>query len=325
MLRSRRAFLQAVASAAAGPVITGIARAQIYPARAVQMLVPFAPGGGNDLAARLIGPWLSERLGQQFITINRPGAGSNVGTEAVVRANPDGYTLLVFDPSAAINATLYDKLDFVFLRDIAPIALLMRTPIVMVVNPTVPAKTVPEFIAYAKANPGKINMGSGGIGSTPHVSGELFNMMTGVKLVHVPYRGSGPARADLIAGHVQVMFDPIAQALEYVKGGQLRALAVCTKTRIEVLPEVPALAEFVAGYASDTWYGVGAPKDTPPEIIQTLNKEINAGLLDPKIKARLAELGGIVQTGSPADFGRILADETEKWAKVVKFSGAKAD
>jgi tripartite-type tricarboxylate transporter receptor subunit TctC len=325
MLRSRRAFLQAVASAAAGPVITGIARAQIYPARAVQMLVPFAPGGGNDLAARLIGPWLSERLGQQFITVNRPGAGSNVGTEAVVRANPDGYTLLVFDPSAAINATLYDKLDFVFLRDIAPIALLMRTPIVMVVNPAVPAKTVPEFIAYAKANPGKINMGSGGIGSTPHVSGELFNMMTGVKLVHVPYRGSGPARADLIAGHVQVMFDPIAQALEYVKGGQLRALAVCTKTRIEVLPEVPALAEFVAGYASDTWYGVGAPKDTPPEIIQTLNKEINAGLLDPKIKARLAELGGIVQTGSPADFGRILADETEKWAKVVKFSGAKAD
>jgi tripartite-type tricarboxylate transporter receptor subunit TctC len=294
-------------------------------ARTVQMLVPYAPGGGTDLAARLIGQWLSDRLGQQFITINKPGAGSNVATEAVVRANPDGYTLLVFDPSAAINATLYNKLDFVFLRDVAPIALLVRTPLIMVVNPAVPAKTVPEFITYAKANPGKINVGSGGIGTTPHVSGELFNMMTGVKLVHVPYRGAGPARADLIAGQVQVMFDAMVQALEYVKGGQLRALAVCTPTRAEVLPEVPALAEFVPGYASDTWYGAGAPKNTPPEIIQTLNKEINAGLTDAKLKARLAELGGTVHTGSPADFGRFLADETEKWGKVVKFSGAKAD
>jgi tripartite-type tricarboxylate transporter receptor subunit TctC len=325
MVISRRIFLHLAAGAPTGTAITRTAWAQTYPARSVQMLVPYAPGGGTDLAARLIGQWLSERLGQQFITVNKPGAGSNVATEAVVRANPDGYTLLVFDPSAAINATLYDKLDFVFLRDIAPIALLVRTPIIMAVNPTVPAKTVPEFIAYAEANPGKINMGSGGIGTTPHVSGELFNMMTGVKLVHVPYRGSGPARTDLIAGQVQVMFDPIAQSLEYVKGGQLRALAVCTPTRVEALPDVPALSEFVPGYASDTWYGMGAPKNTPPEIIQTLNKEINAGLVDPKLKARLAELGGTVHPGSPADFGRFLADETEKWGKIVKFSGAKAD
>ena len=325
MALSRRKFLHFVACASAGSAITNTAWAQTYPARAVQMLVPFAPGGGTDLAARLIGQWLSEQLGQQFITINRPGAGSNVATEAVVRASSDGYTLLVFDPSAAINATLYDKLNFAFLRDIAPIALLMRTPILMVVNPAVPAKTVPEFIAYAKANPGKINMGSGGIGTTPHVSGELFNMMTGVKLVHVPYRGSGPARTDLIGGQIQVMFDPIAQALEYVRGGQLRALAICTTTRAEVLPDLPTVSEFVSGYASDTWYGVGAPRGTPPEIIQTLNREINAGLLDPKIKARLADLGGTVLAGSPADFGKLLAEETEKWGKVVKFSGTKAD
>ncbi|HMK81004.1 MAG TPA: tripartite tricarboxylate transporter substrate binding protein [Xanthobacteraceae bacterium] len=325
MAMSRRDFVRLAAGASAAPAFVRRASAQAYPARTVQMLVPYAPGGGTDLAARLIGQWLSERLGQQFIVINRPGAGSNVGTEAVVRARPDGYTLLVFDPSAAINATLYDRLDFVFLRDIAPVALLVRTPLIMVVNPAVPATTVPAFVAYAKANPGKINMGSGGIGTTPHVSGELFNMMAGVKLVHVPYRGSGPARTDLIAGQVQVMFDAIAQALEYVKGGQLRALAVCTPTRAEVLPDVPAIAEFVPGYASDTWYGVGAPKGTAPEIIETLNREINAGLADPRIKARLAELGGTVVTGSPAEFGKLLADETEKWGKVVKFSGVKAD
>jgi tripartite-type tricarboxylate transporter receptor subunit TctC len=325
MTISRRMVLHLAAAASTWPALARTASAETYPARPVQLLVPYAPGGGTDLAARLIGQWLSERLGQQFIVVNRPGAGSNVGTEVVVRANPDGYTLLVFDPSGAINATLYDKLDFVFLRDIAPIALLVRTPIIMVVNPAVPAKTVPEFIAYAKANPGKINMGSGGIGTTPHVSGELFNMMTGVKLLHVPYRGSGPARTDLIAGQLQVMFDPMAQAVEYVKGGQLRALAVCTPTRAEVLPDVPALGEFVPGYASDTWYGVGAPKGTPPEIIQTLNKAINAGLVDPKIKARLADLGGTVVVGSPADFATLLTEETEKWGKVVKFSGARAD
>jgi tripartite-type tricarboxylate transporter receptor subunit TctC len=325
MAISRRIFLHVAAGAFTGTAILHPAWAQTYPARTVQMLVPFAPGGGTDLAARLIGQWLSERLGQQFIVINRPGAGSNVATEAVVRAGADGYTLLVFDPSAAINATLYDKLDFVFLRDIAPIAILMRTPLIMVVNPAVPAKTVPEFIAYAKANPGKITMGSGGVGTTPHVSGELFNMMTGVKLVHVPYRGSGPARTDLIAGQVQMMFDTMAPAIEYVRGGQLRALAVCTATRAEVLPAVPTVGEFVPGYTADTWYGVGAPKGTPSEIIQTLNKEINAGLLDPKIKARVADLGGTVLPGSPADFGKLLAEETEKWGKVVKFSGAKAD
>jgi tripartite-type tricarboxylate transporter receptor subunit TctC len=324
MILPRRTFLYLSAGTVAVSATIGSTRAQTYPARTVQMLVPFAPGGGTDLAARLIGQWLSERLGQQFIVINRPGAGSNVGTEAVVRANPDGYTLLVFDPSAAINATLYDKLDFVFLRDIAPVALLVRTPLIMVVNPAVPAKTVPEFIAYAKANPGKISMGSGGIGTTPQVSGELFNMMTGIKLVHVPYRGSGPARTDLIAGQIQVMFDT-AQAIEYVKGGQLRALAVCTATRIEVLPDIPTVGEFVPGYAADTWYGVGTPKSTPREIIDRLNREINAGLTDPKIKARLAELGGTVRIGSPADFGRLLVEETEKWGKVVKFSGTKAD
>jgi tripartite-type tricarboxylate transporter receptor subunit TctC len=325
MVISRRIFLHLAAGASTGSAITRIASAQTYPARSVQMLVPFAPGGGTDLAARLIAQWLSERLGQQFIVINRPGAGSNVATEGVVRASPDGYTLLVFDPSAAINATLYNKLDFVFLRDIAPIALLMRTPLIMVVNPAVPTKTVPEFITYAKANPGKINMGSGGIGTTPHVSGELFNMMTGVKLVHVPYRGSGPARTDLIAGQIQVMFDTMAPAIEYVRSGQLRPLAVCTTTHAEVLPAVPTVGEFVPGYAADTWYGVGAPIGTPPEIIQTLNKEINAGLLDPKIKARLADLGGTVLAGSPADFGKLLVEETEKWGKVVTFSGAKAD
>ena len=325
MMLSRRRFVHLSAGALAAPAIVRTARAEAYPSRPVQMLVPFAPGGGTDLLARLFAPWLSERLGGQFVVLNRPGAASNIATEVVVKSEPDGYTLLAFDPSAAINATLYRKLGFVFLRDIAPIALLMRSPIILVVNPALPVKTVPEFIAYAKARPGKINMGSGGIGSTPHVSGELFKLMTGVDLVHVPYRGSGPARADLIAGQIDVMFDPMTQAIEFVKGGQLRALAVCSEARVEVLPAVPTVAEFVPGYASDTWYGVGAPKSTPPDIIDKLNQGINAGLDDARMKARLADIGGSVMRNSPGDFARFLADETEKWGKVVKFSGAKAE
>jgi tripartite-type tricarboxylate transporter receptor subunit TctC len=325
MTLSRRAVLQLAAGAAALAAAPRSARAQAYPGRPVRLIVPYPPGGGTDLAARLIGQWLSERLGQQFVIVNRSGAASNIATEVVVRAAPDGYTLLAFDPSAAINATLYDKLDFVFVRDIAPIALLMRTSILMVVHPAVPVRTVPEFIAYGKANPGKINMASGGNGTTPHVCGELFKMMAGVDLVHVPYRGAGPARTDLLAGQVQVMFDPIAQSIEYVKAGQLRALAVTTATRSDVLPELPTVADFVPGFAADTWYGVGAPRSTPADIVGKLNREINAGLAEPSMKARLADLGGTVILGSPADFGRLIADETEKWAKVVKFSGAKAD
>src|SRR5262245_5789832 len=272
-----------------------------------------------------MGQWLSERFGHQFVIENRPGAGSNIGTEVVVKATPDGYTLLVCDAAAAINATLYDKLSFNFLRDIAPVAGIIRTPLVMVVHPSFPAKSVPEFIAYAQANPGKVNMASGGNGTTPHVSGELFKMMTSVNLVHVPYRGAGPARTELLGGQVQVMFDTMVQSVGYIKAGQLRALAVAIAARSEVLPDLPTVAEFVPGYAADNWYGVGAPKNTPVEIVDKLSKEINAGLADPKIKARLADLGGMVLGGSPVDFRKHIADETEKWGKVVKFSGAKVD
>ena len=321
----RRTFLQCAAGAATLAAAPRVARAEAYPARPVRMIVPFAPGGGTDLCAHLMAEWLAQRLGQQFLVINRTGAGSNVGTDSVVKAAPDGYTLLAFDPSAAINATLYDNLDFVFVRDIAAVALIVRTPILMVVHPSVPAQTVPEFIAYAKANPGKINMSSGGIGTTPHVCGELFKMMAGVALTHVPYRGSGPARVDLLAGQVQVMFDPIAQSIGFVKSGQLRALAVTSAQRADVLPDVPTIGEFVPGYAADTWYGIGAPRDTPVEIVDKLNREINAGLADPRLTARMADLGGTVATASPADFARLLVDETEKWGKVVKFSGAKAE
>jgi tripartite-type tricarboxylate transporter receptor subunit TctC len=325
MLLPRRAVLRLAAGAAAFGAVAHSARALAYPTRPVRVIVPFAPGGGTDFCAHLMGEWLSQRLGQQFFIVNRTGAGSNVGTDAVVKAAPDGYTLLAFDPSAAINATLYANLDFVFVRDIVPIALIVRTPILMVVNPDVPAKTVPEFIAYAKANPGRINMSSGGVGTTPHVSGELFKMMTGVRLTHVPYRGSGPARVDLLGGQVQVMFDPIAQSIGHVKAGQLRALAVASATRSEVLPDLPTIAEFVPGYAADTWYGIGAPANTPADIVDTLNREINAGLADSRISARLAELGGTVITGSAADFGRLIVEETGKWAKVVKFAGIKAE
>jgi tripartite-type tricarboxylate transporter receptor subunit TctC len=321
----RRAVLRLAVGAASVAAAPRFACAEAYPTRPVRLIVPFAPGGGTDLCAHLLGEWLAQRLGQPFLVINRTGAASNVGTDVVVKAAPDGYTLLAFDPSAAINATLYDNIGFVFVRDIAPVALIMRTPILMAVHPSVPARTVAEFIAYAKANPNRINMSSGGVGSTPHVSGELFKMMTGTQLVHVPYRGSGPARIDLLGGQVQLMFDPIASSIGHVKAGQLRALAVASATRSEVLPDVPTIAETVPGYESDTWYGIGAPAGTPPEIVERLNREINAGLADPALKARLAELGGTIVTGSPDDFRRLIVAETAKWGKVVKFAGIKAE
>jgi len=291
----------------------------------VRIVVGFPPGGPTDTAARLIGQSLSERLGQQFVIENRPGAGSNIGTEAVVRAPPDGHTLLLAASANAINATLYDKLSFNFIRDIAPVAAINREPLVMLVNPSFPAKTVPEFIAYAKANPGKINFASGGNGTPPHVSGELFKMMTGVNLVHVPYRGGGPALTDLLGGQVQAMFVAISASIEYVRAGNLRPLAVTTASRSDALPDIATVGDFIPGYEASTWSGIGAPKGTPAEIIDKLNKEINAGLVDPKVKARLANMGSTALPGSPADFGKLIAEETEKWAKVVKFSGAKPD
>ena len=291
----------------------------------MRLIVGFPPGGVADILARLIGQWLSERLGQPFVIENRPGAGGNIATEAVVRASPDGYTLLMVSIPHAINAALYDKLNFNFIRDIVPAASIMRAPGVMVVNPSVPANTVPEFIAHVKANPGKINMASAGNGTTGHVFGELFKFMTGVNMVHVPYRGGAPAITDLLGGQVQVYFGPIAESVEHIRAGRLRPLAVTSAVRLEVLPDIPAVAEFVPGYEASGWHGIGAPANTPREIIETLSKEINAALADPKMKARLADLGGTVLAGSPADFGKLIADETEKWAKVVKFSGLKPE
>jgi tripartite-type tricarboxylate transporter receptor subunit TctC len=321
----RRQFLHLAAGAAALPALSRIACAQAYPSRPVRIIAPTAPGGAPDILARLIGPWLSGRFGQQFVVENRPGGGSNIGTEAVVRASPDGYTLLVVSSANAINATLYDKLNFVFLRDIAPVAGIISLPFVMVVNPSVPAKTVPEFIAYAKANPGKINLGSPGIGTPGHVAGELFKMMAGVDLVHVPYRGGGPVMTDLLGGQVQVLFGSTSLTIEQIRAGKLRPLAVTTATRWEGLPDIPTVNDFVSGYEASAVFGLGAPKNTPAEIIDTLNKEINAALADPNMKARLADLGGTVLAGSPADFGKLIAEETEKWGKVVKLSGAKLD
>jgi tripartite-type tricarboxylate transporter receptor subunit TctC len=321
----RRQFLHLAAGAAVLPTVSRVARAQAYPTRPVRLIVPFGPAGATDITARLIGQWLSERLGQQFVIENRPGAGGNIGTEAVIRAPADGYTLLMVGGYIAINATLYEKLDFDFIRDIAPVAGIMVAPNVMVVNPSVPAKTVPELIAYAKANPRKLNMASPGVGTTPHVAGELFKMMAGVDMVHVPYRGGGPALTDLLGGQVQVMFVTTVSSIGYIKADRLRALAVTTATRLDVLPDIPTVAEFVPGYEASNWYGLGAPKNTPAEIVAKLNKEINAGLADPKLRARLADLGGTVLAGSPADFGKLIADETEKWGKVVKFVGIKAD
>ena len=321
----RRTFLHLVSAAAALPVASGSVLAQTYPTRPVRLIVPFGPAGATDITARLIGQWLSERLGQQFVIENRPGAGSNIGTEAVVRAAPDGYTLGLFGAPSAINATLYDKLNFKFLRDIAPVAPIVRFPNIMVVNPSIPSKTLPEFIAYAKTNPGKINMASPGSGSTPHVAGELFKVMTGTNLVHVPYRSVAAVMTDLLSGQVQLYFGTTASSLEYVRAGKLRALAVTIERRLDALPDIPAVAEFVPGYEASAWFGVGTPRNTPVQIIDKLNKEINAGVADPKMKARLTDLGGIALRGSPSDFGKLIVEETEKWGKVVKLSGAKLD
>jgi tripartite-type tricarboxylate transporter receptor subunit TctC len=319
----RRQFLQLAAGAVVLPAVSRFAWAQTYPTRPVHIIVGFAAGGSVDISARLIGQWLSERLGQPFVVENRPGAGSNVGTEAVVRAPTDGYTLLLVAPANANNATLYDNLSFNFIRDIAPVAGVIRLPDVMVVHPSASVKTVPEFIAYAKANPGKVNMASAGIGTSAHVAGELFKMMTGIDMVHVPYRGTGPAMTDLLGGQVQVMFATMPASIPLIRSGKLRALAVTSATRSSALPDIPTVGEFVRGYEASAWHGVGAPKNTPVEIINKLNVEINAALADPKMKSRFAELGGTPLPGSAADFGRLIADETEKWAKVIKFAGIK--
>jgi tripartite-type tricarboxylate transporter receptor subunit TctC len=324
-LPHRRQFLHLAAGAAALSAASRIARAQAYPARPVRIIVPFAPGGVSDITARLIGQWLSERLGQQFVIDNRPGGGGNIGTEAVVRAPADGYTLLLVGAWNAINATLYDELSFNFIRDIAPVAGIMRVPSVMVVNPSVPAKTIPEFIAYAKANPGKVSYGSGGVGTSIHVASELFKMMAGIHMIHVPYRGGAPAMTDLMGGQIQVVFNPVPESMEHIKAGKLRPLAVTSATRSEALPDVPPVGDFVPGYEASALQGIGAPKETPAQIVDKLNKEINAGLTDPRLKARFADLGATVFVVSPADFGKFIADETEKWAKVIKFAGAKAD
>ena len=317
----RREFITLLGCAS----VSRIARAESYPSRPVRLIVPFGSAGGTDIVARLIGQYLSERLGQTFIIENRPGAGGNLGIETVVRSPPDGYTLVLAGAPSAINATLYHNLNFNFIRDIAPVAAIVRFPNVMVVNPSVPAKSIPEFIAYAKANPGKLNMASPGIGSTPHLNGELFKMMTGVNMVHVPYRSVAAVMTDMLSGRVQVSFGTTASSIEYIRAGTLRALAVTTPMRAATLPDVPTIAEFVPGYEASAWYGVGAPRNTAAEVIDKLNTEINASLGDPKLKARLVDLGGIALTGSPADFTRLIAEETIKWAKVVKFSGAKAE
>jgi tripartite-type tricarboxylate transporter receptor subunit TctC len=319
----RRTFLHLAAGAAALPGFSRVARAQTYPTRPVRIIVGFAAGGATDIFARLIGQRLSERLGQPFVIENRPGAGSNIAAEAVVRALPDGYTLLMVSSANAINATLYDKLNFNLVQDIAPIAGTNRATYVMAVHPSFPAKTVPEFIAYAKVNAGKINMASAGNGSTPHVAGELFKMMAGVNLIHVPYRGGGTALPDLLAGQVQVYFSNMASSIEHIRAGKLRALAVTTATRSEALPDVPTVSEFVPGYEASGWFGIGATKGIPLEVVDKLNKQINESLADAKMKARLADLGGTPLVGSPADFGTLIAEETEKWGKVVKFAGIK--
>jgi tripartite-type tricarboxylate transporter receptor subunit TctC len=321
----RRRFLHLAAGAAALPALPRVASALEYPTRPVHLIVGYAPGGTNDISARLMGQWLSERLGRQFVIENRPGAGSNLATETVVQAPPDGYMLLLVNTSNAINATLYDKLNFNFIRDVAPVAGIMRSPQVMAVNPSLPPRTVPEFIAYANANPGKVNMGSAGIGSVTHICGELFKMLSSVNLVHVPYRGGGPALVDLLGGQVQVMFVGIAESIEHIKAGRLRALAVTTATRSPALPDIPPVGEFVAGYEATPFNGIGAPKVTPADIIDKLNKETNAGLADSKLRARLVDLGGMPFAGPPGDFGKLIADESEKWAKLVKFAGVKLD
>ena len=323
MTPTRRQFLHLAAGAGAVPAVSPNAWAQAYPARPVRIIVGYPSGGSNDILARLMAQWLSERMGHQFVIENRPGAGSNIATEAVVRADPDGYTLLMVSAANMSNAALYEKLNYNFIRDIAPVAGVMRVPLVMEVNPSIPAKTVPEFIAYARANPGKINFASGGIGTSIHLSGELFKMMTGIDMQHVPYRGNGPALTDLLGGQVQIMFDTMPAAIGYVRAGQLRALAVTTATRSEALPDIPTVGEYVPGYEASSLYGVAAPSNTPAEIVDKLNREINAALADPAMKTRLADLGGIVLAGSPADFGKLIAVETDKWAKVIRTGNIK--
>jgi tripartite-type tricarboxylate transporter receptor subunit TctC len=320
-------FTRRFAPAVACLIVAGItgASALDYPTRPVRIVVGAGPSGATDIMARLIGQWLSERLGQTFIIENRPGAGTNIGTETVVRAAPDGYTLLMATSVNAINATLYDRLNFNFLTDVVPVAGVMRTPHIVLVHPSFPAKTVPEFIAYAKANPGKVNMGSAGVGTTNHVSGELFDMMAGVKMVHVPYRAAGPMFSDLVAGQVDVLFGTMAASIEFVKAGTLRPLAVTSATRLQALPGIPTVDETLPGYETTLWGGIVAPKATSAEVVSKLNKEVNAGLADAKLKARLAVLGGTVLAGSPEEFGKLIADETEKWGKVVKFSGARVE
>jgi tripartite-type tricarboxylate transporter receptor subunit TctC len=321
----RREFLRLTVGAAAIPVLAPHAVAQNYPTRPVHVIVGFPPGGAADTIARLLGQWLSERLGQPFIIENRPGAAGNIATEAAVKSPADGYTLLLVVANNAVNATLYDKLNFNFVRDIAPVASVARVPGSLDVNPSVPVRAVPEFIAYAKANPGKLNMGSSGVGSPQHVSGELFKMMTGVDLVHVLYRGGALAVADLLAGQVQVVFDVLPESVGHIRAGKLRSLAVTTATRSEALPEVPTISDFVPGFETSAWFGIGAPRNTPIGIIDKLNIEINAALANPKLEVRFADLGATVAPGSSSDFGKLVVDETEKWAKVIKFSGLKAD
>ena len=321
----RRTFLHLAAGAAALPSVSRVAWAQSYPARPVRILVGFAAGQAIDIIVRIVAQSLSDQLGQQFVIENRPGAGGNLAAEVVVRSPPDGYTLLAVGMNNMINATLYERLNFNFIRDIAPVASILRAPQVMLVNPSVAARTLPEFITYAKANPGKINMASAGIGSPTHLSGELFKMMTGLNMLHVPYRGSPAALTDLIAGQVQVMFDNVASSIEHIRIGRLRALAVTTTTRWEGLPDIPTVSDVVPGFETGGMAGIGTPKGTPPEIVEKLNKGINSAIADVKVKTRLVELGGTVLPGSPGDFEKLIAVETEKWAKVVKFSGAKAE
>ena len=323
-LTHRRQFLHLAAGTAVLPVLPRIASAQTYPTRPVRIVVGFPPGGATSIVARLIGQWMSERLGQPFVIENRPGAGTNIGTETVTRAVPDGYTCLLVSSSNFTSATLYDKLNFNFIRDIAPVGSIANSTYILLINPSMPVKTVPEFIAYAKANPGKVTMASGGIGSGPHVSGELFKAMTGIDMVHVPYRGDAAALTDLIGGHVDVFFSTLAASIEYIRTGTLRALAVTTATRAQALPDVPAVGEFVPGFEASAWHGLGVPKGTPAEIIDTLNKEINAALADPTIKSHFANLGLTGRASSPAEFSKLIVDETEKWANVIRAAHIKA-
>jgi len=326
MKLSRRKFLHLAAGAVALPALPRTAHAQAYPTRPVRLISGFPAGGPNDLVARSMGQWLSERLGQPFIVEDRPGAGSNIATEAVMKSPPDGYTLLMVATPNAINATLYERLPFNFIRDIAPVATIMHVPNAMVVNPSLPAKTVPEFIAYAKANPGKLTMASPGIGTPGHICGELFKLMADLNMLHVPYRGAAPAVIDLIAGQVQVFFPNLPTMTQYIRTGTLRALAVTSATRAGVLPDVPTMGEFLAGYEASAWYGIGTPKNTPAEIVNKLNVESNTGLADAKLRARLSEVGGgTILAGSPADFGKLIADETEKWGKVIRAANIKLE